>query len=178
MATPPVFSAGAVLTAAQMNAVGLWLVKTDTITSGASKEITGAFSSDFTNYRIVISGTQLAAVDTLYFRLGTTAAGYYGSCYYDLYSGATGTNRFNAAIGVQIGYGENFSGGGNSSLDVGEPNTTKNRKLFHGTYYGGGYAGWFGGMLVNSTAYTSFLLYTGGGTVFTACNIAVYGYRK
>ena len=56
MATPPVFSAGAVLTAAQMNAVGLWEIKTQTIGTGvASFEVTGAFSSDYDNYKIVIN---------------------------------------------------------------------------------------------------------------------------
>ena len=157
---------------------GLQFIKADTITSGFFKEITGVFSSSFTNYRIVISGVQLSATDTLVFRFGTTATAYYGSQYFDFYTGTTGTNRVNNGAGLYVGYGEAFSGGGTISLDVGEPNTTNNRKMIHGTYYGGGYAGWFGGMIVNSTAYTSFTFYTNGGSTFTACNIAVYGYRK
>lgn len=179
MATPPVFSAGAVLTAAQMNAVGLWLVKTDTITSGSSKEITSAFNSDFTNYRIVLQNIQLAAFDSLVFRFGTTATGYYGSLYYDKFDGtATSTNRYNNAIGAQIGYAENTTGGGAVSFDVYGPQTTTSRKIIAGNYYGGGYAGWFGELLVSSTQFTSFTIYTGGGTNFTTCNVNVFGYRK
>jgi hypothetical protein len=42
MATPPDFSSGAVLTAAQMNSVGLWLVKTQTVgTTVSSVAVTG-----------------------------------------------------------------------------------------------------------------------------------------
>ena len=57
MATPPDFTAGAILTAAQMNAVGMWFVKSSTV-SGASELICDdAFSADFTNYRIVYTIT-------------------------------------------------------------------------------------------------------------------------
>ena len=67
MATPPAFSAGAVLTAAQMNAVGLWLV-TPTSVAGTGVSLSGAtvsysaattvsvngcFTTDFKQYRIV-----------------------------------------------------------------------------------------------------------------------------
>ncbi len=158
---------------------GLQFIKADTITSGTSKEITGVFSSSFTNYRIVISGLYINSRDVINFRFGTTAAGYYGTLYYDEYTGSiTGASRVNNGAGLYVGYGEGFSGGGTISLDVGEPNTTNNRKMVHGTYYGGGFAGWAGGMVVNSTAYTSFTIYTNGGTTFLASNIVVYGYRK
>ena len=57
MATPPTFSSGAVLTAAQMNSVGMWLVKTQTVgTAVSSVTVTGAFSADYDNYLILMSG--------------------------------------------------------------------------------------------------------------------------
>ena len=50
MATPPTFSSGSVLTAAQMNAVGLWLVKTQTVgTAVSSVSVTDVFSSNYDN---------------------------------------------------------------------------------------------------------------------------------
>ena len=52
MATPPVFSSAAVLTAAQMNAVGLWKI---TEVNFSTTAIDGIFTSDFDNYRIVAS---------------------------------------------------------------------------------------------------------------------------
>jgi nanoRNase/pAp phosphatase (c-di-AMP/oligoRNAs hydrolase) len=54
MATPPDFTAGAVLTAAQMDLIGLWLVKSETI-SGSSVDITDCFSSDYDSYKVVVS---------------------------------------------------------------------------------------------------------------------------
>ena len=58
MATPPTFSSGAVLTAAQMNGVGLWLVSSTTIGSAVSTiNIDGCFTSDYRNYLIVFTGT-------------------------------------------------------------------------------------------------------------------------
>lgn len=53
MATPPDFTTGAVLTAAQMNAIGLWEVDTLTITNATSGFTDTAFTSDYKNYRIV-----------------------------------------------------------------------------------------------------------------------------
>ena len=53
MATPPDFSVGQVLTAAQMNAVGLWKVGTLTVTNATSGFTDTAFTSDFKNYRIM-----------------------------------------------------------------------------------------------------------------------------
>jgi hypothetical protein len=55
MAVPPDFTAGQVLTAAQMNAVGLWVTKPLTAFSAASAiNVDNAYSADFDNYIIVI----------------------------------------------------------------------------------------------------------------------------
>jgi hypothetical protein len=178
MATPPVFSAGAVLTAAQMNAIGLWLVKTDTITSGASKVITDCFNTDFRNYQIVISDTTLASLDTVQMRYGTTSTGYYASMYYDKFDGTnTATSRQNNGGGFMIGLAENLANNACATFTAYGPNTTKAQKGVHGTYFGGGYSGWFGGTLVSSTAFTSMTIYSAGGTLFSDCKIYVYGFN-
>jgi hypothetical protein len=57
MATPPDFTTGAVLTAAQMNAVGMWLVDTETVTTASQAILDGCFTTDYTNYRIVITAS-------------------------------------------------------------------------------------------------------------------------
>jgi hypothetical protein len=78
MATPPTFSSGTVLTAAQMNAVGLWLVKTQTIGNAVSSvAVTNAFSTDYDNYKIIISGGASSAQAFLTLQLGASATGYY-----------------------------------------------------------------------------------------------------
>ena len=67
MATPPTFSAGAVLTAAQMNKIGLWTTVPTSVANGtisgnavtfsgvSSVSLNGVFTSDFDAYRIVAS---------------------------------------------------------------------------------------------------------------------------
>jgi hypothetical protein len=56
MATPPVFTAGQVLTAAQMNAVGLWVVKpTTTFTAVSSIVADDVFPTDFSTFMVVFT---------------------------------------------------------------------------------------------------------------------------
>lgn len=84
--TFPSFTTGEVLRAADMNAVGLWLVKTQTIgTAVSSVVVTGAFSADYDNYLIQVSGGTGSTAGGVSFRLsnssGSTysAAGTYGN---------------------------------------------------------------------------------------------------
>ena len=52
----PVFTSGEILTAANMNQVGMWLLKTQTIGSGVgSVSVTSVFSSSYDNYRVVFT---------------------------------------------------------------------------------------------------------------------------
>jgi hypothetical protein len=53
--TYPSFSAGEVLRAADMNAVGLWKVASATATSGTTLDISNCFSSDYDAYKLVIT---------------------------------------------------------------------------------------------------------------------------
>ena len=62
MATPPTFSSGAVLTAAQMNAIGLWKITEVNLSTTA---IDGIFTSDYDNYRIVVNQIKLSGVGGL-----------------------------------------------------------------------------------------------------------------
>jgi hypothetical protein len=157
---------------------GLWLVKSDTLTSGATKEITSAFNSTFENYRIVISFLQINTIANIFFRFGTTTTGYYGTYYYDKFDGAaTGTVRKNNGGELQIGIAENLVNNWSVTFDVAGPNTTAAHKGINGTHWGGGYSGWFAGVIANSTQFTSFTLGTSGGA-FTAGNVRVYGYQN
>lgn len=59
MATPPDFTAGSVLTAAQMNAVGLWLLETKTLTASAGPiQFDNKFTTDYDSYLLVGSFLQ------------------------------------------------------------------------------------------------------------------------
>jgi hypothetical protein len=54
MATPPDFTAGQILTAAQMNAVGMWLISDTTITTQSSVSFDGVFTADYRNYLLIL----------------------------------------------------------------------------------------------------------------------------
>ena len=56
MTTPPDFVSGQILTAAQMSAVGMWLVSTTSFTTD-SPLITGVFSADYENYVAILRCT-------------------------------------------------------------------------------------------------------------------------
>lgn len=96
MATPPDFSAGAVLTAAQLDSVGMWRMIPTSVTTGATVSgaqvtlagqtnytINGIFTADFTEYLLVA-------------RMTSTS----GDIYCQLTSGgtATSTNTYNYSM--------------------------------------------------------------------------------
>jgi hypothetical protein len=179
MATPPVFSSGAVLTAAQMNKVGMWLISKSTIpASSVSYTTPTVFSSDFDNYRVIIRGVTSSAVSDLLINFGGTITGYYGSAYYDNYSGAvTGTNRRNNGANLYIGGVETTLGEQVISMDIANPFLAMSTSI-NGGYYGNGYSGWFGGTQANATSFTTLTVRAAAPTTITGGTITVYGYRS
>jgi hypothetical protein len=179
MATPPDFTSGAVLTAAQMNSVGLWLVKTQTIGAAAlSETVTGAFSADYDNYLIQIIGGTASTEDNGFLTFGATATGYYG-----ILQLATV-----AAPGTYLGSADNngtqFStvwrsqtGGAYANINVYAPFLTKNTGVEGVWMPTSGAFGKYTGQLRDSTSYTAFTVKPASGT-FTGGTIRVYGYRK
>jgi hypothetical protein len=174
----PSFATGEVLTAADMNAVGLWLVKSQTVGTGVSTvTVTDAFSADYDNYRILIRGIKSSTATNLFINFGATTTGYYGSFYYDAYTGSnTGTARRNNGADLYIGDVETSLSEQFSSVEVANPFLSLSTTL-HGTYYGGTVSGWFGGTQASTTSFTSFRLKPNSGT-FTGGTINVYGYKK
>jgi hypothetical protein len=96
MATPPTFSAGAVLTAAQMNQLGLFLVMSVPVgaSSVSAVDISDAFSSDYDNYLISYSDIDASVNGAGFFlRFGTVASPVTTNYKFGgLFSGYTGTN--------------------------------------------------------------------------------------
>ena len=177
MATPPTFNVGAVLTAAQMNAVGLWLVKTQTVGSAVtSVTVNDCFNADFDNYRVVISGVDFSVGQISWqLRVGSATANYYGSSYYDYYTGlTTGTLRSNALSSLYFGVSDvdNTS----ATIDVCRPYVST-ITTFQGNFYGGGFSGWASGSHAAVASHTSFTLITPSGTM-TGGTIKIYGYRN
>ena len=175
----PTFASGDVLTATDMNAVGLWLVKTQTVGTGVSSvTVTGAFSSTYDNYLITMEGGTVSADSDINLKLGASATGYYGFLNYGDFAASTplGANRNNA---TQF----NWVGGGLAGqrahvhVQVFGPNKAAYTKLLNGTYQSGGGYGTVQGEHRVATAYTDFTLTPGAGTL-TGGTIRVYGYRN
>ena len=179
MATPPDFTTGAVLTAAQMNAVGLWLVKTQTVGSAVPDvTVTDAFSADYDNYKILYTGgTASGAVGPLNMKLGSSTTGYYSVATYGLYSGTTGIVNNNNTLGYWYYAGAANNVVGNIlNIDVMEPFNSAKYTHFNGFFNVVDVAGTTGGYHAVNASYTSFTLTPGSGTISGGV-ISVYGYR-
>jgi hypothetical protein len=175
----PDFSPGEVLTAAAMDSIGLWLVKTQTVGTGVSSVvITNAFSADYANYRITWTGGTLSATTNVRMVLGAAATGYYSQTIYAAYSvsgGALANIPDNNAVRW------NYVGTGNTNfasvrMDLYNPQATT-RTLMSTQYADGASGGVGNGFLDNATSYTDFTLSPGSGTM-TGGTIRVYGYRN
>jgi hypothetical protein len=177
MPTPPTFVTGTVLTAAQMNTIGMHLVKTQTVGSGVSSvTVTGAFSGDYDNYLIQWSGGTQSVDTNLALQLGSATTNYYSSLIYGNFLGGAPANAAhnNSANWV-------YAGGGNSTVGkiscmVFDPFLARPSHLQafvrYATVYGTmvGYQG-------DSTSFTSFTFIPNSGTM-TGGIIRVYGYRN
>lgn len=157
---------------------GLTLISSTTIGSAVSSVVvSGAFSSTYDNYRVVISGG--VASTSLYFslKMGATTTGYTSSSFYVVAGGAG--NEVSSVNGGSFPYaGSGSTDGLNASFDIISPYLAK-RTFFSSVHYfqdqGGG--GFTGGVLANTTQYTEFTLTTSTGTV-TGGTIKVYGYKN
>jgi len=177
MATPPDFTAGAVLTANQMDAVGLWLVKSQTVGSGVgSVAITDCFNSDFRNYRITFEGGVQAVNDNALQFVFASGTGHYASMRYDPFNGV-GAGVLNTFNQVFAYFG--LSGTQNQcslSMDVFAPNLSEFTK-FNGMFTGNNFAGTGAGVNATTTPITGFsILFPAGGN--TGGVVKVYGYRN
>lgn len=176
----PSFSAGEVLNASDMNAVGLWLVKSQTIGTGVSSvTVTGAFSANYDNYKIIVSGGTQSASNAMYIRLGGSTTGYYGNLIFStvgsgVVSLATDNNSAQA----------NWIGGGSStspthaSVELYGPFLAKWTKIRNGQYQNANAYGTQNGEHQVNTSYTDFTVGFDSGTTMTGGTIRVYGFRN
>ena len=180
--TFPSFASGEVLRAADMNAVGLWLVKSQAVGTGVSSvPVTGAFSADYDNYRIVYSGGTASANGELLLTLGATVTGYFNTVLYGAWS-ATPTSL---AAGTGSSSSFAFAGvadpdGAFMDLSVMNPFLAR-RTAIYGGFVGldsdrvGGYTS---GFVSNTTSYTGFTITPSGGATLTGGTVRVYGIRN
>jgi hypothetical protein len=177
--TFPTFSTGEVLTATDMNAVGMWLVKTQTITGTPSTvAVTGAFSADYDAYKVVVSnGSMSVSNSSLSLVIGAAASGYDNG---GIFFGSASTGGLGGLNQGSIPFiGEGTTNYIQCNFEVQNPFLAK-----HTTYQGlpafntaNVNSRLMAGVLQNTTSYTAFSLIAGAGT-FTSGTIRVYGMRN
>jgi hypothetical protein len=173
----PDFSPGEVLTAAAMDSIGLWLVKTVTIGSTVgSVPVADAFPSDYESFKIVVTGGVSSTANFFRLALGASSTGYYmgrSGVAYATGSAATGADN-NAAFWGFTGTGQTT--GLSVNIELTNPNLAK------WTTISGNYASVDTGVAITgvhqvATAYTGFTFTANTGT-WTGGVIRVYGYRN
>ena len=177
----PDFSPGEVLTAAAMDSIGLWLVKTQTIGSTvASVTVADAFSADYNSYVIRITEGVGSTSAVLNFAFSGSATGYYRSASGFRYDNV-GVLQAGTANATSLGAGFMTVGGLSFDLNVFNPNVAA-RSMFTGAYaemrtVAGSGAVAIQGFHDVATAYTGFTITPGAGTL-TGGTVRVYGYRN
>jgi hypothetical protein len=180
MATPPDFTAGQVLTAAQMDLIGMWRIN-----GGTATFYDGVFTADYRNYKINFSLTNSAS-QPIYFRFRAASADNTTANYSDLVQGVqingTANNILAAAQDkFTIGYAGNseflrLSG----SIDVLSPQVAQHKTILgtanslDSTYNRNmilNYASFFSA----TTIFDGFKILPNSGTITGF--IQVYGYR-
>jgi hypothetical protein len=173
--TYPSFTSGEVLRAEDMNAVGLWLVKSQTIGTGVSSvAVSNAFSFDYDAYKIVVSGGAGSAAQGISMNFTGSTANYYSILTYWTYVGGVNTVIANNNGANWSLVGESSPNANTIDIDVINPMAAKF------SYFMGGYMGTVAGNVVGyhgvATAYSGFTLSVAG--TMTGGTISVYGYKK
>jgi hypothetical protein len=171
----PDFSPGEVLTAAAMDSIGLWLVKTQTIGTGVSSvPVTDAFSANYDNYLVTINGGAASSDGDMRMSLGASGTGYKNQILYATYNNTPLAFSPTASQWNYVG-----SSGTNelqARFEVFSPFTTKFTKC-SSQYANSAAFVTFGGIHEVAASYTGFTLTPSVGTL-TGGIIRIYGYRN
>jgi hypothetical protein len=156
----------------------LTLITAQTIGSAVSSvTVSGAFSSSYENYRIIVNGGVGSATAAVLMTLGATATGYsWGLQGADFAGTGSANGAANTSSRRVLGSTATATSG---VLDILSPNLAKPTTMT-GSYLlaaAGGVMGNVGGYLDNSTQYTAFTITPSTGTL-TGGTIRVYGYSN
>jgi hypothetical protein len=188
MATPPDFSVGGVLTAAQMDQIGLWKVDKKTATYGTTTALNfdNCFTSAFENYRIVVSNLRFSVTSGLVMRMRSGGVNSSGASYFyaqlGLYYNGTGANNTGSSQ-TEWNTGAYCDAAGlgfvTVSADIFGPAITQ-RTFIHTSatgLAGSAFMRMGTGLHDNISAFDGFSIYPfAGGTMGTT--VTVYGYNQ
>jgi hypothetical protein len=175
----PDFSPGEVLTAAAMDSIGLWLVKTQTVGTGVSTvTVTDAFSADYDNYKIVVSGVDAAGVGSAFnFQLTNQTTGVYTWSYSlgthggNAFANAGNTGTTTALVGLSGDQDDIFT-----VIEVSNPFISNRRAVWSALGASSVYRWSCGGATTATASNTGFSLSCA--SALTGGTIRVYGYRN
>lgn len=182
MATPPDFTNGAVLTAAQMDKVAMWTVGGGTYTGADPIAVTGCFTSDFRNYRIVAHLYGSAATQNLALNFYTGTNTIFNTAVYNRWGfsfagGAIGSASAAGQTSYVVGTTNNVSTELSAlTIDVFGPNEAMRTKCVSQGLTSGGVVTTYHLDLASTTAFTGFQLDAATGTL--TGNVWVYGYNN
>ena len=157
---------------------GLQLIKTQAIgTAVSSVVVSDVFSSDYDNYRVIVTGGTSSTDLNLLMTLGATATGYYWAGNGHSFANATQVGSAANTTSWFLGYGRTAALSADALIF--NPFVSDETWYTHqtvmastsGIFFGGG------GYVNNTTSYTAFTITTSTGTI-TGGTIRVYGYRN
>ena len=179
----PDFSPGEVLTAAAMDSIGLWLVKTQTVGTGVtSVVVTDAFSANYDNYYVTWTGGVTSGAVALTFQLGPSSVSGFNTSYFMVTPAATVAGAFqpiltnNASTWNNAGMGDTNA----ATLDITlfEPQKARFTRVKtswidsrNSFVFGQG-----AGVHQIASAFTNFTISSAG--TLTGGTIRVYGFRN
>jgi hypothetical protein len=155
----------------------LTLVSSTTIgTSVSSVTVSNAFSADYDNYKIIITGGVASTNVSLRLKLGAATNGHSSALIYGAYSGGSPQNtaQINQPQFSTFGIVDTNQIFGN--IEVMQP-FIATQTVMQATYVDSGNAGVVVGRHASATSFTDFTISPGSGTL-TGGTINVYGYRK
>jgi hypothetical protein len=184
----PVFTSGEVLTAANMNAVGMWKVGQFNFAGTNAVQADNVFTSDYRNYRIVVDTFGVSNGNTCrltYINSGGTevTSGYFSGMYWlDYATPSTTLNVVGGSTFITLLYlPANNQPGGAGAFDITTPQlTTEGTQLIGnhlGVNAGTAFAGGFTvGSVQATTSMRGFWLRSALGTNMTG-SVSIYGYK-
>jgi hypothetical protein len=185
MAVSTPTTAGQILTSAYVNNninSGTVFIKSQTIGVGVgSTTVTGAFSAEYDNYKIVINGGVGSTIQNIGMYMGGSApaSGYFSSRILNLPNSGTPIGNGINNTGLWSYAGQASTNVINMNLELFNPFLAK-YTLYNGSYIleqgANSELGTSAGLLNNTTSYTSFTIVPSG--TLTGGVITVYGYRE
>lgn len=188
MPTPPDFSVGQVLTAAHMDAIGLWVVKSASVGSGVtSVAVVNAFNADFDNYEITWTGgtmTSSSGDSQISLQLGPASVSGYNTSYHTTLIYNLNSTTVNGAAQTNVSSFA-WAGGGSTSDAYCHFRLFGPKLARHTRYESDSYLAWndagFGranGIHKSAGSFSDFTLTVTGTGTMTGGTVTVYGWNK